>query len=190
MISTGKGSRLVLGAVVVLVVGYVAVQMYFSTTPPRHADHDHAMASLDAGGFLRIESFGGERRNLVGRPGCVLVLHFFDPRISPTTDLAQAARFARSLAGDEGVEVLFVARGESWEGLEGRAKAIGIPTDQLYLDKDGYTGDMLGVQRWPETLIYDPRGLLAYQAKGPVNWSSPDLMATIDHARAGVREIE
>ena len=74
--------------------------------------------------------------------------------------------------------------------IESWARTVGIATEQLYLDKKGRTADLCGVRRWPETLIYDPRGLLAYQAKGPVNWSSPDLRATIEHARSGVTEID
>lgn len=183
-------NRIILVLALTLIIGFVGVQMYYSMTPPRHADHDHAMASLDAGGFLRVEAFEGGRRNLVGKPGRVLILHFFDPMSMRSTEPAQAARFAASVAGDEGIEVLFVARGESWDGIESRASTFGIPTRQLYLDKDGYTGDMLGVRRLPETLIYDPKGLLVHQAKGPLNWSSPGLREQVNRAKAGVAEID
>jgi len=33
--------------------------MFFALTPPRHADHDHAIAKLDAGGFLWVEATDG-----------------------------------------------------------------------------------------------------------------------------------
>jgi hypothetical protein len=45
------------------------------------------------------------------------------------------------------------------------------------------------VRRLPETLIYDPYGLLAYQAKGPMSWSASRLTAQIEQFKAGVEEI-
>jgi len=45
------------------------------------------------------------------------------------------------------------------------------------------------VRRLPETLIYDPKGLLAFQAKGSMNWANPALPAQIENAKAGVEEI-
>jgi hypothetical protein len=188
MISTGNRGHWILGGVILLVVGFVAVRMFYSLTPPRHADHDHAIASIDASGFLRVEAPDGSRRNLVGRPGRVLILHFFDPA-SPGAEPAEAARFA-ARSRDPGVEVVFVARGESWEGLRPQAAAAGIPSGQLYLDRGGKTSKLFGVRRWPETLIYDARGLLAYQARGPVIWSSAGLAAEIERAKAGVSEVD
>ena len=91
--------------------------MYYSQTPPRHADHDHAIAKLNAGGFLWVEAIDGKRRNLVGRPGKVLVLHWFDPTAEGFSEQAAAARYAKTAAADEGVEVLFIALAPSWEGL-------------------------------------------------------------------------
>ena len=190
MLSSSGAKRAVFVAILLLVAGFIGVQMFYSLTPPRHADHDHAMASLDAGGFLRVEAPDGSRRNLVGRPGRVLVLHFFRPRAAAASEAGQAARFAATLAGDPDVEVLFVATADSWEDVESWALAAGIPAERLYLDASGKTGTLFGVRRWPETLIYDPEGLLVYQSKGPVDWGSAALLGEIRRAKAGVEEID
>jgi hypothetical protein len=87
------------------------------------------------------------------------------------------------------VEVLFVAHADSWDGLAEWASAVGVPTDHLFLDEEGRTGELMGVRRIPETLIYDPAGVLAYQARGPVDWSGSALTARIERAKAGVDEI-
>jgi hypothetical protein len=182
-------NRLIIGVVFVLAGGFIAYQMFYSLTPPRHADHDHAMATIDAGGFLWLNVYGGGRRNLVGKPGKVLVLHWFDPRSENRSEQSQAARFADVVAADPMVEVLFVAQADSWDGLAEWATTVGVPTDSLFLDKGGRTGELMGVRRIPETLIYDPAGVLAHQARGPMDWSGSALAARIERAKAGVEEI-
>jgi hypothetical protein len=182
-------NRLIIGLVFLVAGGYIGYQMFFSLTPPRHADHDHAMAKIDAGGFLWLETFDGDRRNLVGKPGKVLILHWFDPDSADTSEQAQAARFANSVADDPMVEVLFVAQAASWEGIEACAEDVGVPTSRLYLDEDGRTGELIGVRRIPETLIYDPAGLLAHQARGAMDWTGRALIARVETAKAGVEEI-
>jgi hypothetical protein len=186
---TATRNRLILATAFLLAGGFIAYQMFFSLTPPRHADHDHAMAKLDAGGFLWIESFEGKRRNLVGKPGKVLVLHWFDPRSTDSTEQQQAARFAATIAGDDSVELLLVILAPSWEGIEAWARSTGVATDLLYLDENGVTGELIGVRRLPESLIYDSEGLLAHQARGPMDWSGRTLRSRIEAARAGVEEI-
>ena len=64
-----------------------------------------------------------------------------------------------------------------------------MPVDLLYLDKKGKTGNLFGVRRLPETLIYDPFGLLAHQARGPMSWSGARLAAQIEKIKSGVEEI-
>jgi hypothetical protein len=189
MMKVETRNRLIIGVLFVLAGGFIGYQMFFSLTPPRHADHDHAMATIDAGGFLWLDQFGGGRRNLVGRPGKVLVLHWFDPTSESRVEQSQASRFAVAVADDPMVEVLFVAHADSWDGLAEWASAVGVPTDHLFLDEEGRTGELMGVRRIPETLIYDPAGVLAYQARGPVDWSGSALTARIERAKAGVDEI-
>ena len=87
------------------------------------------------------------------------------------------------------VDLLFVAQAASWEGLEAWAEANGVPIKGLYLDGNGRTGELIGIRRLPETLIYDPVGLLAHQASGANDWSAGTMRARIDRAKAGVDEI-
>jgi len=189
MMTPAVRNRLIIGAAIVAAAAFLAIQMYYSQTPARHADHDHAIAKIDAGGFLWVESVGGKRRNLVGRPEKVLVLHWFDPTAKDHSEETEAAHFAETLADDPTVDFLFIASAPSWEGIEGWAEAAGVPMDRIYLDQKGKTGDLFGVRRLPETLIYDPAGLLAHQARGPMSWSDRRLAATIERAKAGVEEI-
>jgi hypothetical protein len=182
-------NRLIIGAIVVVAAVVIGYNMYYSQTPPRHADHDHAIAKINAGGFLWIEGADGSRRNLVGRPEKVLVLHWFDPTSQSLAEQAAAARFAADVSGDDGVEVVFIALAPSWEGLREVAEEVGIPIDSLYLDRKGKTANLCGVRRLPETLIYDPSGVLAHQARGPISWTRGGIGAQIQRARAGVDEI-
>ncbi len=187
--SPAARNRLIIGAAVVVAAAIIAVEMFYSTTPPRHADHDHAIATLDAGGFLRVVAPDGSRRNLVGRPEKVLVLHWFDPTASDHSEQARAARWATSVADDPGVEVLFIAQAPSREGLAGWAEDAGVPEELLYVDLDGTTGELFGVRRIPETLVYDPSGLLAFQARGSTSWTAAGIGAQVERAKAGVEEI-
>jgi hypothetical protein len=182
-------NRLILGVVLAIAGAILAYNMFFALTPPRHADHDHAIAKLDAGGFLWVEAADGKRRNLVGVPEKVLVLHWFDPLSVSLSEQTAAARFAAGFAGDPLVDILFIAQAPSWEGVKAAATGAGIPENLLYLDANGKTGDLCGVRRIPETLVYDPKGFMAHQARGPVNWTSPSMAAQINRAKGGVDEI-
>ena len=182
-------NRLIIGAAIMAAAIFLAYQMYYSQTPARHADHDHAIAKIDAGGFLWIEGRDGERRNLVGKPGKVLVLHWFDSAAADFSEQRQAAQYAASVADDPMIDIAFVASAPSWDGLDELAADIGIPTDELYLDTKFKTGALFGVRRLPETLIYDPSGLLAHQARGPMSWSQRRLTAQLESYKGGVDEI-
>ena len=186
---TAARNRLIIGAAIVAAAVFLGYQMYYSQTPARHADHDHAISKIDAGGFLWVENSDGKRRNLVGKPGKVLVLHWFDPAAVSHSEESQAARFAASVADDPMVEVLIIADAPSWEGLEAWAQSTGVPMDILYLDQKGKSADLFGVRRLPETLIYDPAGIMAHQARGPMSWSDTRLKAQIDQIKGGVDEI-
>jgi hypothetical protein len=185
---TAVRNRLIIGAAIAAAAVFLGYQMYYSQTPARHADHDHAIAKIDAGGFLWVESSNGERRNLVGRPEKVLVLHWFDPTDANHTEESQAARFAASVAADPMIEVVMIADAPSWEGLEAWAQSAGVPMEMLYLDEKGKTADLFGVRRLPETLIYDPAGIMAHQARGPMSWDAR-LKAQIEQIKGGVEEI-
>ena len=182
-------NRFIIGAAIVAAGIFLAVQMYYSQTPARHADHDHAIAKVDAGGFLWVEGHDGNRRNLVGRPELVLVLHWFDPTAAESSEETSAAKFAAEIANDPMIDILLVADAPSWEGIEDWAASANVPMELVYVDLKGKTGDLFGVRRLPETLIYDPVGLLAHQAKGPMNWSGGQLAAQIEGIKSGVEEM-
>ncbi len=182
-------NRLIVGGSVAVVTAMVAYHMFFSLTPPRHADHDHAMATLDAGGFLWIRAIDGARRNLVGRPGRVLVIHWFDPEGDVGTELEAAAAFAAATAADPRLEVILVGRAASHEALAGWAEEAGLPAGLVYVDEGGRTAELIGVRRYPETLIYDPAGRLAHQARGPAGWSEVEFRALLERAGAGLGEV-
>ena len=182
-------NRLILGTALVVAAAVVGYNMFFALTPPRHADHDHAIAKLNAGGFLWLEAADGKRRNLVGRPGKVLVLHWFDPQRPDLAEQRAAADFATRTADDPEVDVLLIAQAPSWEVVSEAARAAELPEEFLYLDENARTGDLCGVRRIPETLVFDPEGFLAWQARGPVSWAGPTIQAQIERARQGVDEI-
>jgi len=182
-------NRLILGAALIVAGGLIGYNMFFSLTPPRHADHDHAIAKLDAGGFLWVEHAEGKRRNLVGVPGKVLILHWFDPQALDLGEEQTAASFAARYADDPEIDFLFIAQSPGWDGVMTNATGAGVPEALLYLDENGTTGALCGVRRSPETLIYDPKGFLAYQSKGPAPWTQSSMRAQIERAKGGVDEI-
>ncbi len=182
-------NRLIIGAALVIAGAVIGTQMFFAMTPPRHADHDHAIAKLDAGGFLWIEGSDGVRRNLVGKPGRVLVLHWFDPTAVDLSEQRRAARFVDRQGDQVDVEFLFIAQAPDWDDVTSAAAAVGLDEANLYLDAGSRTGDLCGVRRQPETLVFDPKGFLAYQSKGPARWSADGLGAQIERAKGGVDEI-
>ena len=188
-------NRLILGVALGAVGAVVAYTMYFSLTPPRHADHDHAIARLNAGGFLWIEAADGSRRNLVGIPGKVLVLHWFDPLRADLGEQQAAAAFAERLASDPQVEVLFIAQAPSWDGVRAAARSAGIPDERLY-----HAGTAPAHHLCPSRTIrgsHTHTGNInrehvrscAHQARGPVAWSGSSIGAQIDRAKQGVDEI-
>lgn len=186
---TATRNRLIIAAAVVAASLYLGYHMFFSLTPPRHADHDHAMATLDAGGFLRLEAADGSLRNLVGRPGKVLILHWFRPDDPNRVESRKAAGFATTVASDPEVEVLLVASGSASATAAGLASELGLEAGRVYLDREGKVANLIGVRRFPETLIYDPAGLLAHQARGVNDWSRGTMQSLIATAKAGVEEI-
>jgi len=183
-------NRLIIAVVVLLVGGFVAYQMFHSLTPPRHADHDHAMATIDAGGFLWIRALDGDRRNLVGPPGKVLVLHWFDPSATNGSEQRAAARLAAAGVPGADVDILLIAVGADRDAARAWAAATDIPTERVYVDADGATSELIGVRRLPETLVYDPAGRLAFQARGPMSWTDPALPGRLAEFARGVDEID
>jgi len=166
--------RKAFAAVLVVAAAAIGYEMIRSLTPASHPDHDHALESIDAGGFLRVQSWDGKTRNLVGRPGHVLVLHWFTLDSQPAmAEMPALLDFARAQSTSPQVEIVLIAAETSWDRLRTWANEAGVPGKLVYLDPDLSTGRNFGVQRFPETLIYDPSGRIAHQARGAMDWAAP-----------------
>jgi hypothetical protein len=181
--------RLVSVAAVLLLAAVGGWTYYQSLVPAIHPDHDHGLEDIAGGGFLRVERVEGGTRNLVGRPGKVLVLHWFELG-SPAAmgELPALVDYAASVAADPGIEVVLVAAGQKRQDMLQWARAHGLPTANLYVDRESKTAQLIGVRRIPETLIYDPEGHLAHQARGPMDWADPRVRAAIEGFERGAGE--
>ena len=178
--------RMVIGTMFVVLLAIVGWGYYHSLVPAIHQDHDHPLENLAAGGFLRVEAVEGRRRNLVGRPGRVLILHWFQPNSATTaSELPSLVDYSGSVADDPGIEVLLIATSGTRESVRDWARGHRIPTRPLYVDRNGETAQLIGVRRTPETLIYDPEGHLAHQARGPMDWTAPTLRQAIEGFKPG-----
>ena len=170
-------------AAFMLVVGWT---YYRGLVPAIHPDHDHGLENIAGGGFLRVSAADGKRRNLVGRPDRVLILHFFElPSRHSEVELPLLRGYAAAVADDRDVEVVFIGIAPSWNALRESAEQLGLPRGMLYLDARGKTAQLIGVRRLPETLIYAPDGHLAHQARGPMDWNAPDTRAAIEAIKHG-----
>ena len=147
--------RFVSVTLLLLVITVVGWTYYRSLVPAIHPDHDHGLENLAGGGFLIVEPVAGGRRNLVGRPERVLILHWFELGAGPG-ELPLLVDYAGSVASDPGIEVMMVAVGTPREKVLEWAQRHGMPTATLFVDREGKTAGLIGVQRVPETLIYDP----------------------------------
>ena len=165
-------------------IGWTYMQ---SLVPAIHPDHDHGLENIAGGGTLRVEPVAGGRRNLVGRPGRVLVLHWFEIGSASTrSELPLLVDYARTVEHDDGVEVVLIAIGTKRQQALEWARTHTVPTGLLHVDAGGKTAALIGVRRTPETLIYEPEGQLVHQARGPMEWSDPGVRAaSAGHARPG-----
>lgn len=184
-------SRLISISIVLAMLVLGGWTYYQRLVPAVHEDHDHALENIDGGGFLRVERAEGGTRNLVGRPGVVLILHWFElGNAAGMNELPALVDYMNSIATDRDIEVVMVAGGRKRKDVLEWARAHGVPTANLYVDPNHETSRLIGVRRIPETLIYDPEGRLAHQAQGPMNWSDPAVRSTVEHYKHGAGEHE
>jgi AhpC/TSA family len=161
---------------------------WLSLVPATHADHDHGILNLDAGGRLMAVARDGTKRNLVGRPGHVLVIHFFSTGSAPdaAAELAELFAVQARLKDDRGVEFLILAREPDFATLDAwlKEKNLALPVPaSLYLDPTGDTTQKLNSKRPLETMIFNPEGKLSSQARGRMDWGTAE--ARINSARGG-----
>jgi len=181
--------RLIALAAVLAVIAVGGWTYYQRLVPAVHEDHDHALQNIAGGGFLRVERAEGGNRNLVGRPGRVLILHWFElGNPASMNELPALVDYMNSIAADRDIEVVMTAVGRKRKDVFEWARAHGVPTARLHVDPDRETSRLIGVRQIPETLIYDPEGRLAHQALGPMNWADPEVRAGIEHYKHGAGE--
>lgn len=167
-------------AAIVLLAAVGGWTYYSSLVPAIHQDHDHGLENIAGGGFLRVERLEGGTRNLVGRPGRVLVLHWFEMgSMASMNELPSLVDFAQRSANDRDLEIVMIAMGSKRDEVLAWARSHGVPTRSLYADPESKTAALIGIRRSPETLIYDPEGHLAHQARGTMDWSDPQVQAAI-----------
>lgn len=176
---------LVAGACVAAAMSYV---YWLSLTPATHPDHDHGILNLDAGGRLIVETRAGRTRNLVGRPGHVLVLHFFSTTAPGASDeLAGIFLEQEALKDDKGVEFVLIAHDKDFATLDAwlKEKNLVPPFPQtLVIDSSGDATTKLNSKRPNETMFFGADGKLTSQARGSLSW--PDGAAPyLARARSG-----
>ena len=178
--------RLVSIVVIVLLLAVGGYTYFHNLVPAVHPDHDHGLENIAGGGFLRVEHVEGRTRNLVGRPGRVLILHWFALGTPESVaELPSLVDYSQRVAGDRDIEVLLIATGKKRQDVLAWARAHSVPTEGLYVDRDAKTAALIGVRRNPETLIYDPEGHLAHQARGPMDWADPQIHAAVEGIKLG-----
>ena len=181
--------RIIIGAVIMIVVAVLGWTYYQSLVPAIHPDHDHGLENLAGGGFLRVQSVEGGTRNLVGKPGRVLILHWFELGTrTGVAELPALVDYANSVAGDPGIEVVLIAMRQKRETLLAWARDHGVPTGNLYVDPEGKTAQLIGVRTIPETFFYDSEGHLMHQARGHTDWTAAETRAAIEGYKTGTGE--
>lgn len=165
-----------MGALLVAAGALAAYAYYLSLVPASHPDHDHGILNLDAGGRLMVETRAGKARNLVGRPGHVLVLHFFSTAAPGAADeLRSLFSFQQGLPPGGQVEILLVAQDRDFQTVDGWLARNGLtPPDPAatVLDPDGDTTRKLNSKRPVETMFFNAEGKLSSQARGRLDWGA------------------
>jgi hypothetical protein len=166
--------RTVLGLALVAAGALAAYAYYFALVPASHPDHDHGILNLDAGGRLMVETRGGKPRNLVGRPGHVLIVHFFSTAAPDAAEeLRGLFRFQGNVAADGRVEFVLIAEDRDFPTVDGWLAKNGLQPpspDEIVVDADGDTTRKLNSKRPIETMFFNAEGKLSSQARGRLDW--------------------
>lgn len=145
-----------------------------SLVPATHPDHDHGMLSLDGGGHLDVATRGGKTRNLVGRPGKTLVVHFFSTSApGAASELAGIFRTQEEMKADPGVEFVLIAHDRDFATLDAWMKEKGLVPprpETLVLDPEGDVTSKINSKRPLETMFFTADGKLSSQARGALEW--------------------
>lgn len=156
-----------------------------SLVPATHPDHDHGILNLDAGGKLLVATRDGKSRNLVGRPGKVLVVHFFSTKVDDAApELANLFEVEKK-SGD--ADFVLIAKDPSFEAVDAwlKEKKLDPPSPSaITLDPEGETTQKLNCKRPLETMFFTAEGKLSGQARGRLDWQA-DGAALLERARTG-----
>ncbi len=163
-----------LGLAILAAGALAAYSYYLSLVPASHPDHDHGILNLDAGGRLMVETRSGKPRNLVGRPGHVLVVHFFSTAVPEAADeLRGLLRFQQNVGADGRVEFVLVAQDRDFGAVDAwlARNGLQLPTPgEIVLDPSGDTTQKLNSKRPMETMFFNAEGKLSSQARGRLDW--------------------
>lgn len=159
-----------------------------SLVPATHADHDHGILNLDAGGHLDVLTRGGGERNLVGAPGKVLVVQFVDLEDgAAAAELRELFAYQETRRPDASSEIVVVVKTESFAALDAWLAKNGLVPPvpaSLTVDPEGKTTAKFNSKRPLETMFFGPDGKLASQAGGRLDWKL-DARRRIAEAGAG-----
>ena len=151
-----------------------AYAYYLSLVPATHPDHDHGILNLDAGGRLMVETRSGKPRNLVGRPGHVLVVHFFGTAVPEAPEeLRGLFRFQQGVGSDGRVEFVLIARDRDFPTVDAWLARNGLQppsASEIVLDPSADTTQKLNSKRPIETMFFNAEGKLSSQARGRLDW--------------------
>lgn len=172
---TPRKRRLVLAVVLVGAFAGAFLAYRAALVPATHADHDHGILNLDAGGRLDVLLRNGKKRNLVGAPGKVLVVHFADLEDAAAADeLRGLFAFQETRKGDGEAEVVVLAKAGSFAQLDAWLSKNGLVPPvpaSLTVDPEGRTTLRFNNRRPLETMFFGPDGKLASQARGRLDWT-------------------
>ena len=185
---TPSRRRTVLVAAIALFGVTFAWAYWRSLVPATHADHDHGMLSLDGGGHLNVRTRDGKTRNLVGRPGKTLVIHFFSTSAEGAApELGGIFRTQDEMKADPGLEFVLIAHDRDFATLDAWLKEKGLTPPQpltIVLDPDGDVTSKINSKRPLETMFFSADGKLSSQARGRLEWPEGAL-GHIAKARTG-----
>lgn len=127
----------------------------------------------------------GKDRNLVGRPGKVLVVHFFSTKVDGAANELANLFDVEQKVGD--AEFVLISKDPSFQALDGWLKENHLEPpvpSALTLDPEGETTQKLNCKRPLETMFFTPEGKLSGQARGRLDWQA-DGAALLERARSG-----
>jgi hypothetical protein len=166
--------RTAIGLALLAAGALAAYAYYFALVPASHPDHDHGILNLDAGGRLMVETRSGKPRNLVGRPGHVLVVHCFSTAVPEAADeLRGLLRVRESGVADSRVEFVLIAQDRDFGTVDAWLAKNGLKPPapaEIVLDPDGDTTRKLNSKRPVETMFFNAEGKLSSQSRGRLDW--------------------